>query len=142
MTVRNGESLQTLLDEANAQVEVLTPAGLKEELGQEDLVLIDLRDIRELEREGHLPAAIHTPRGMLEFWIAPESPYARPIFQEDKRFVFYCQSGWRSALACAVAGRLGLERASHLEGGFTAWKKSGGEIVPYVKKSRSQGKSS
>ena len=71
---------------------------------------------------------------MLEFWIDPESPYARPIFQEPKRFVFYCQSGWRSALACQVAGRLGLEAASHLEGGFSAWKQAGGEIVAFARR--------
>jgi rhodanese-related sulfurtransferase len=74
---------------------------------------------------------------MLEFWIDPESPYAKPIFQEEKRFVFYCQSGWRSALACAVAIRLGLQRASHLEGGFAGWKDAGGDVVAYEKKNRS-----
>jgi len=135
MTVRGGVGYQALLDEANAQVQLVTSNALAEELGDEDLILIDLRDIRELEREGHLPGAIHTPRGMLEFWIDPNSPYARPIFQEDKRFVFYCRSGWRSALATAVAMRLGLQRTSHLEGGFSAWKDSGFEIVPFVSKS-------
>ena len=135
MTVRGGVGYQTLLDEANAQVQLVTSNVLAEELGDEDLILIDLRDIRELEREGHLPGAVHTPRGMLEFWIDPNSPYARPIFQEDKRFVFYCRSGWRSALATAIAMRLGLQRTSHLEGGFSAWKDSGFEIVPFVSKS-------
>ena len=136
MTVRNGVSYETLLSEANLRVEIITPATLTLEIGGSDLAVIDLRDIRELQREGHLPGAVHAPRGMLEFWIDPSSPYARPIFQEDKRFVFYCQSGWRSALACDVAGRLGLERASHLEGGFAAWKENGGEVVPYEKKKR------
>lgn len=135
MTVRGGVGYQTLLDEANAQVQLVTSNALAEKLGDEDLILIDLRDIRELEREGHLPGAVHTPRGMLEFWIDPNSPYARPIFQEDKRFVFYCRSGWRSALATAIAMRLGLQRTSHLEGGFSAWKDSGFEIVPFVSKS-------
>jgi rhodanese-related sulfurtransferase len=78
------------------------------------------------------------PRGMLEFWIAPESPYARPIFQEDKRFVFYCAMGWRSALACQIANRLGLERAGHLDGGFAAWKEAGGKVVPYEKKKKKE----
>lgn len=136
MTVRNGVSYKTLLHEANEQVDVVSPETLKNELGSDDLVVIDLRDIRELQREGHLPGAVHAPRGMLEFWIDPESPYARPIFQEDKRFVFYCQSGWRSALACEVAGRLGLERASHLQGGFSDWKDADGDIVAYEKKKR------
>ncbi len=136
MTVRDGIGYKALLDEANAQIESVSAEKLQKEIADEDLVVIDLRDIRELQREGHLPGAVHTPRGMLEFWIDPDSPYAKPIFQEDKRFVFYCQSGWRSALACSVAGRLGLQRASHLEGGFTAWKQAGGELVAYEKKKR------
>ena len=136
MTVRDGVSYQTLLAEANAEVETVSSVELRSRIADEDLVLIDLRDVRELQREGHLPGAVHTPRGMLEFWIAPDSPYAKPIFQEDKQFVFYCQSGWRSALACSVAGRLGLQRAAHLEGGFADWKEAGGEIVPYEKKNR------
>ena len=138
MTIRNGVGYRTLLEEAHALVEVTTAEALLAEIGADDLVVIDLRDVRELEREGHLPGAVHTPRGMLEFWIDPDSPYAKPIFQEEKRFVFYCQSGWRSALACQVAGRLGLERASHLEGGFSAWKETGGEIVRYSRRSGPQ----
>ena len=134
MTIRGGVGYQALLDEANDQVQLVSTTALAEQLGDEDLILIDLRDIRELQREGHLPDAVHTPRGMLEFWIDPDSPYARPIFQEDKRFVFYCRSGWRSALATAVAMRLGLQRTSHLEVGFSAWKDAGFEIVPFVSK--------
>ena len=132
MTVRNGVGYQTLLDEANALVNTVSATVLAEQIGDEDLIVIDLRDIRELQREGHLPGAVHTPRGMLEFWIDPQSPYAKPIFQEDKRFVFYCRTGWRSALATAVAMRLGLQRTSHLDRGFSAWKDSGFEIVPYT----------
>jgi rhodanese-related sulfurtransferase len=136
MTVRGGVGFQTLLDEANSTVEIVTAEALSHQLDEDDLVVVDLRDVRELEREGHLPGAVHTPRGMLEFWISPESPYSKPIFQEDKRFVFYCQSGWRSALAAAVAGRLGLQRVSHLEGGFAAWKERGNAIEPYERKKK------
>ncbi|MEM9177084.1 MAG: rhodanese-like domain-containing protein [Myxococcota bacterium] len=136
MTIGEGVPLETLVAEAEAAIEVVDVEGLEADLGAEDLVVIDLRDVRELQREGHLPGAVHMPRGMLEFWIAPESPYARPIFQEDKRFVFYCAMGWRSALACQVATRMGLQNAAHLDGGFGAWKKAGLEIVPYEKKSR------
>ena len=136
MTVRDGVSYQTLLDEANALVETVSATALAEQIGDEDLIVVDLRDVRELQREGHLPGAVHTPRGMLEFWIDPDSPYAKPIFQEDKRFVFYCRSGGRSALATSVAMRLGLQRTSHLEGGFIAWKESGGEVVAYEPKKR------
>ncbi len=134
MTIRGGIGFQTLLDEANAVVETISAKQLVDQIDDQDLALIDLRDIRELQREGHLQGAIHAPRGMLEFWIDPDSPYARPIFQEDKRFVFYCRSGWRSALATSVAIRLGLQRASHLEGGFSAWKDAGFEVVAYEPK--------
>ena len=141
MTVQGGVGYQTLLDEANETVKAVTCAVLADQIGDPDLVLVDLRDIRELQKEGLLKGAVHAPRGMLEFWIDPDSPYARKIFQEDKRFVFYCRSGWRSALATAVAGRLGLQRASHLEGGFAAWLESGFETVPYVAKVKKEKKS-
>jgi rhodanese-related sulfurtransferase len=131
MTVSGGIGYQALLDEANAKVDSISPAELARQIDDPELVLIDIRDIRELQREGLLGGAVHAPRGMLEFWIDPDSPYARPIFQEEKRFVFYCRSDWRSALATAAAMRLGLQRVSHLEGGFSAWKESGFEIVPY-----------
>ena len=136
MTIADGVKLETLIAEAEAEIEVVDAPTLQADLGADDLVVIDLRDVRELQREGHLPGAVHMPRGMLEFWIAPESPYARPVFQEDKRFVFYCAMGWRSALACQIATRMGLERAAHLDGGFAAWKESGGEVVAYEKKKR------
>ena len=136
MTVQGGIGYQALLDEAGADVETIEAVALANQLDDPDLVLIDLRDIRELEREGLLRDAVHAPRGMLEFWIDPESPYARPIFQEDKRFVFYCRSDWRSTLAAAVAMRLGLQRVSHLKGGFGGWKEAGLEVVPYVRRAR------
>ena len=134
MTIKGGVGFKALLAEADAEVEAVTSEKLQAQIGDEELVVIDLRDVRELEREGHLPGAVHMPRGMLEFWIDPDSPYARPIFQEEKRFVFYCAAGWRSALACQVAVRLGLQDAAHLEGGFGAWKEAGFEIVPYARK--------
>ena len=136
MTVRGGVGYQTLLDEANAEIESISAVDLSRQLESDDLVLVDLRDIRELQREGHLKDALHAPRGMLEFWIDPDSPYARPLFQEEKKFVFYCQSGWRSALVTAVALRLGLQNASHLAGGFSEWKQEGFEIVPYTPKKK------
>jgi rhodanese-related sulfurtransferase len=116
-----------LLAEAEAVIETV-PAGealaLKADPG---VVFVDLRDPREIQREGRIPGAFHCPRGMLEFWIDPDSPYAKPVFQEPKRFVFYCASGWRSALAAKTAREMGLERAAHLGGGITAWKQAGGE---------------
>lgn len=119
---------KAMLEEANKSVKALdVPAvqGLRE---RDDVVLVDLRDPRELEREGKIPGAFHCPRGMLEFWIDPESPYAKPVFQEDRQFIFYCGSGWRSALAAKTATDMGLKPVAHLEGGFTAWKKAGAPV--------------
>ena len=96
--------------------------------GDDSVVFVDLRDPRELEREGRMPGAFHCPRGMLEFWIDPESPYARPLFQQDKRFVFFCGGGWRSALAAKAAQDMGLKPVAHIRGGFSAWKKAGGDV--------------
>jgi rhodanese-related sulfurtransferase len=86
--------------------------------GDPDVVFVDLRDPRELEREGRIPGAFHCTRGMLEFWIDPDSPYHKPIFAQDKHFVFYCAGGWRSALAAKTAHDMGLEKIAHVGGGF------------------------
>jgi rhodanese-related sulfurtransferase len=83
-----------------------------------------------MEREGKMPGAFACTRGMLEFWIDPESPYAKPIFAEPKRFVFFCAGGWRSALAAKTAQDMGLEHVAHIDGGFGAWKKAGGPVEP------------
>ncbi len=119
---------QQLLDEANAAITAVEPAVAIADLGGEDVVFVDLRDPRELEREGKIPGAFHCPRGMLEFWIDPASPYHKPIFAEPKRFVFYCASGWRSALATKAAQEMGLAPVAHLKGGFTAWKQAAGPV--------------
>src|SRR5690606_32346188 len=87
-----------MLAEAERMVESVPPDAAQALLGRDDVVFVDLRDIRELEREGMIPGAFHAPRGMLEFWIDPESPYHKPVFAEPRRFVLYCASGWRSAL--------------------------------------------
>jgi rhodanese-related sulfurtransferase len=116
---------KTLLAEAEAEVTVLSVADVSAMAGRADVVLVDIRDPRELEREGRLPGAFHCPRGMLEFWIDPESPYAKPVFQEDKTFVFVCAGGWRSALAAKTAQDMGLKPVAHMTGGFGAWKAAG-----------------
>ena len=118
-----------LLDEANAEVTAISPAEALPLLANKDAVtFIDLRDPRELEREGRIPGAVHCPRGMLEFWIDPESPYAKPVFGQDKRFVFFCGGGWRSALAAQTAQEMGLKPVAHVAGGFGAWKKAGAPV--------------
>ena len=119
---------KSLLAEANASVRTLSIAEASALHGAEDVVFVDLRDPRELEREGRMPGAFHCPRGMLEFWIDPESPYAKPQFQQDKTYVFFCAGGGRSALAAKAAQDMGLKPVAHVEGGFGAWKKSGAPV--------------
>jgi rhodanese-related sulfurtransferase len=131
--VRKG--YKALLEEANAVVETVPVDAALPLHGDEGVVFVDLRDPREIQREGRIPGAFSCPRGMLEFWIDPDSPYAKPVFQEPKRFVFYCASGWRSALAARTAQEMGLEGVSHLGGGFTAWRNSHGPVeMPEPKK--------
>ena len=115
---------KALLEEANAAIETIGTEDAFQLVGREDVVLVDLRDPRELEREGKMPGAFHCPRGMLEFWIDPESPYHKPVFAQDKKFVFF----WRSALAAKTAKDMGLKPVAHIEGGFGAWKKHGGPV--------------
>ena len=126
MKLRKG--FRQLVDEAKARIITIGLPEARERLGRDDVVFVDLRDIRELEREGMIPGAFHCPRGMLEFWIDPDSPYHKDIFSSGKQFVFYCASAWRSALATAAVQDMGLEPVAHVEGGFTAWKKAGGPV--------------
>ena len=121
---------KALVDAANREVETLPTAEAIKLAGRSDVVLVDIRDIRELQREGRVPGAFHCPRGMLEFWIDPNSQYHKKVFAEDKRFVFFCAAGLRSALAAQTAQRMGLKPVAHVEGGFGAWKKLGGPIEP------------
>ncbi|MAS04729.1 MAG: rhodanese [Ahrensia sp.] len=116
---------KALLDEANAAIEAVSPAEASELAGDDDVVLVDIRDIRELHREGRVPGAIHAPRGMLEFWVDPESPYHREVFATGKTFIFFCAAGWRSALATKTVQDMGLTPVKHIEGGFGAWREAG-----------------
>ncbi len=117
-----------LLKEANSRIETLSVDYARQLHGQSDVQFVDLRDVRELKQEGKIPDAFHMPRGMLEFWIDPDSPYFKETFESGKRFVFYCKSGWRSALATDTAQTMGLQNACHIEGGFDAWKDSGARV--------------
>ena len=119
---------KALLAEANAEVTAMTPAKAAELAKGEDTLLVDLRDPRELEANGRIPGAKSCPRGMLEFWIDPESPYHKDWFASGKRFVFFCAAGWRSALAAKTAQDMGLKPVAHLGGGFTAWRDAGGPV--------------
>ncbi|MEO9823149.1 MAG: rhodanese-like domain-containing protein [Paracoccaceae bacterium] len=93
-----------------------------------DVVIVDIRDPRERERTGFIPGAVHAPRGMVEFWVDPDSPYYKDVFgQEGKSYVFHCASGWRSALTVATLQDMGFE-ASHLREGFSTWEAQGGPV--------------
>lgn len=123
-----------LVARAEAAVETISAEQAKAAAASADVVFIDLRDIRELWREGKIPGAVHVPRGMLEFWIDPESPYHKPLFAEPKRFIFYCNLGWRSALAAQTAQNMGLTNLCHLGGGFSAWCEAGGAVETVTRK--------
>jgi rhodanese-related sulfurtransferase len=126
-----------LVAAAEREIETLSADAAVAMHGRADVVLVDLRDIRELNREGRVPGAFHCPRGMLEFWVDPESKYHKPVFAEDKRFVLFCAGGQRSALATATAQRMGLKPVAHIAGGFGAWKAAGGPVeAPPATKSK------
>jgi rhodanese-related sulfurtransferase len=119
---------RALVEAAEREIETLQAEEAVALHGREDVAFVDLRDIRELQREGRVPGAFHCPRGMLEFWIDPASPYHKPVFAADRRFVFFCAGGLRSALATQTAQRMGLKPVAHIAGGFGAWKQAGGPV--------------
>lgn len=132
-TIHRG--IKALVDEANAEIETLS-AGEAIKAQADDVVIVDIRDPREIEREGRIPGAFSCTRGMLEFWIDPASPYAKPIFQQDKKFIFYCAGGLRSALAAKAAQDMGLKPVAHIGGGFAAWRDAGGPVEKWQPKKK------
>ncbi len=122
------KGIRELCDEAEREIETWSVETALRHHGDDEVVFVDLRDVRELWREGAIPGAHHAPRGMLEFWVDPESPYAKEVFQSGKRFVFFCAAGLRSALATKTVQDMGLKPACHIEGGFSAWKEAGGPV--------------
>lgn len=129
------KGVKQLVQEAEA---VITTYPLEDALGfsdRDDVVFLDIRDVRELEKVGRVEGAVHAPRGMLEFWFDPESPYFREAFgDEDKTYVLYCASAWRSALATKALQDMGMTNVGHIAGGFTAWKEADGPIEEYKRK--------
>jgi rhodanese-related sulfurtransferase len=132
MALRKG--FRQLVDEAKARITTISLDDARARHGRPGVVFVDLRDVRELEREGQIPGAFHCPRGMLEFWIDPDSPYYKDVFTPGQEFVFYCNGAWRSALACDVAQQMGLERVVEMDGGFTAWKNAGHPVEQRTRK--------
>jgi rhodanese-related sulfurtransferase len=125
MTLKKG--YQALIAEAQARSLGISADAAHAALNDPNTVFVDVRDVRELERDGMIPGAFHAPRGMLEFWVDPESPYFKPVFEQqpNKRFILYCAADWRAVLSAATLSEMGLANVYHLEGGFGTWKKAG-----------------
>ncbi len=122
------KGVKELVAEAEAEIATLSASSAIALADDPEVELVDIRDIRELWREGAVPGARHVPRGMLEFWIDPESPYHKEFFASGKKFVFFCAGGMRSALAAQAAQTMGLRPVAHIAGGFGAWKEAGGPV--------------
>jgi 2-hydroxychromene-2-carboxylate isomerase/rhodanese-related sulfurtransferase len=123
-----------MVDEASAKIRRYTVEEAMARLQDPDVQFVDIRDVRELEREGVVPGAMHAPRGMIEFWVDPSSPYHKPQFAQPKEFIFFCAAGWRSALTTATVQEMGLSNVADIEGGFGAWKAAGAPVVEKAKK--------
>jgi rhodanese-related sulfurtransferase len=130
------KTVKQMVEDAEAEIKSLPVLDAKNLLDSEDHVFVDLRDVRELDHDGMIPDAFHAPRGMIEFWVDPESPYHKDIFTSGKTFVFYCRSGWRSALATKAVQDMGLEPVCHIHGGFSAWMEAGCPVADRPKKKK------
>ena len=122
------KTVKSMVDEATAAITTYSIEEARDLHGLDDVQFIDIRDVRELERDGVIPGAFHAPRGMLEFWACADSPYHKPVFAQDKRFVLFCAAGWRSALATKTLQDMGLPKVAHIDGGFGAWKAAGAPV--------------
>jgi rhodanese-related sulfurtransferase len=127
-------SAAEMVANARARIEEVETADLIKMVDDPNVVIVDIRDIRERQRTGAIPGSVHAPRGMIEFWVDPESPYHKEVFaQEGKKYVFHCASGWRSALTVATLQDMGFD-AAHLKEGFSTWSEKGGPVEPVEKK--------
>ena len=125
-----------MVQSARARIKEIDTPDLIAMLRNPNVVVVDLRDIRERQRSGYIPGSFHAPRGMNEFWVDPDSRYYKDVFgQTGKTYVFHCASGWRSAIATATLQDMGFE-AAHLKEGFSTWEKHGGPIEFPEKKDR------
>ena len=120
-------SAAQMVADARARIKEVETADLIGMVDDPDVVIVDIRDVRERQRTGYIPGSFHAPRGMIEFWVDPESPYFKEVFGQDKTFVFHCASGWRSALTVATLQDMGFE-AAHLKEGFSTWEEKGGPV--------------
>ena len=136
------KGFRALVDEAMSQVRTYSVAEVLERQKTGMIQLVDIRDVRELDREGTVPGCVNAPRGMLEFWVDPQSPYFKPVFgDESKEYVLFCAAGWRSALATKTLQDMGMRNVAHIDGGFSAWSKAGAPVQTYAEhKAHSHGK--
>ncbi|SFE77549.1 rhodanese-like domain-containing protein [Roseivivax sediminis] len=123
-----------MVAKARGRIREVDTQELMDMHGRDDVVIVDIRDVRERQKSGFIPGSVHAPRGMIEFWVDPESPYHKPVFaQEGKTYVFHCASGWRSALTVATLSDMGFD-AAHLRDGFSDWVTQGGPVEEAPKK--------
>lgn len=128
------KTAKQMVQQARERIEEIDTADLIGMVDDPNVIIVDIRDVRERQRTGFIPGSFHAPRGMIEFWVDPDSPYHKEVFaQPDKKYVFHCASGWRSALTVATLQDMGFE-AAHLKEGFGSWEKSGGPIERSEKK--------
>lgn len=120
--------VKELVAEARKQISIIPVSEAKALFGREDVLFIDIRDVRELDRVGRIPGAFHAPRGMLEFWFDPQSPYHKAALASDQKKILFCASAWRSALSVKALQDMGVENLFDLEGGFSAWRDAGGPV--------------
>jgi len=130
------KGIKQLIAEAQKKSRGISVEEARKRQGDPGTVFVDLRDVRELERDGMIPGAFHAPRGMLEFWVDPDSPYYKPVFAEGKTFILYCQADWRGVLAAATLADMGMPDVLHMEGGYGEWKKAGGPTAAREKVQR------
>lgn len=127
--------IKDLVAEAEAVVDTISLQDAMAKHGSDELVFVDVRDVRELERDGMIPGAFHAPRGMIEFWVDPDSPYYKDVFgQDDKTYVLYCAAAWRSALTAKTLKDMGMTNVAQFADGFKAWKAAGGPVAEKARK--------
>ena len=117
-----------MVEQARTEIEEVDTVDAIEQAQDPGCLVIDIRDVRERKRNGYIPGSFHCPRGMIEFWVDPESPYFKDVFKEKKRFLFHCAADWRSALTVQTVTKMGLENAAHIKGGLNAWCEAGGPV--------------
>ena len=121
------KTVKNMVAEAKSKINEIDAKDAIKFFNDENVIFIDIRDIRERQKLGFIPGSFHAPRGMLEFWIDPESPYFKDIFNANKKYIFHCAAGWRSALAVSTLNDMGFE-ASHITDGFAGWVEEKGPV--------------